>query len=96
MIDDINSLINHAHQDIEYGTVTVFIKKHMGKVANIDSNKYFTHKVEDSKQALQIVATLLKGAKAAEDNSSITFTIEIHKGESNKVIVQDTKKYRVM
>ena len=94
-MDDLQELITKMHQDIDFGTVTVFIKKHEGRVFNVDANKYFTHKVADSTEALKIIATLLKGAKAAQDTGSITFTIELNKGDSKKVIVQDTKKHRV-
>lgn len=93
---DLDNLLKNSHTDIEYGSVAIFIKKHGGKISNVDANRFYTHKVQDNKQALQIVATLLKGIMNSKETGSLTFTIEHSKGESRTVIVQDNKKHRVI
>ena len=99
--NEINHLVQNSHMDLEYGTAAVFLKKHEGKIFNIDVQRFHTHATpEGNKQVLTMIGTLIKGMQASIEQSKmpaqLTFTIDFaDSGQAKKLIVQDTKKHRV-
>lgn len=95
-MEDLNNLINNTHRELEFGTVVLYLKKHEGKVTNIDSQKFYTTKTPGgSKEAVVMVTTMIKAMHDSKQDGSMTFTLDFHKGEATKVIMQDTKKSRL-
>lgn len=95
-MDDINQLINNMHRDLEFGTVVFYVKKHEGKVTNLDATKLYTTKTPGgSKEAVVMVTSMIKAMHDTQQDGSMTFTLDFHKGEATKVIMQDNKKNRL-
>jgi hypothetical protein len=90
---DINKIIADSHQGLDFGVVTLFIKKHEGEVSTIDTQLIHTEKVENTTKALEMVLQLFKGMSAAKASGNVTFTVTFNGGDAKKVMVQDTKHH---
>lgn len=88
---DLQDLIVNGHNDVEFGTVAFFLKKHAGGVTTVDTQKIHTHKVANNTKALEIILGIFKAMAAAKDSGNVTLTVTFNKGDANKVMVQDIK-----
>ncbi len=85
-------LITRLEQSVDYGTVQLTIKRHDSHTTSVDGQKLTSHKTDGSQQALSIVIALLKAAQANRESGSLTFTIVLNDGVSDRVVVQDVKR----
>jgi competence protein ComGF len=91
-MSDIYELIGRQLQRVEYGTVSLQIKRHDSHTTMVDFQKITSHKTDTSEQALAIVIALLKAVKANKEFGSLTFTLSLEDGEATRVLVQDIQR----
>jgi competence protein ComGF len=87
--------IQQIESSVPYGTIQFTIKRADHNTTHIESHKMTQHKTDGNDKALAIVISMLKAAAAAKESGNITFTIVMKDGESNRIMVQDTKLVRL-
>jgi hypothetical protein len=85
----IQQIIEEATESMDFGTVTLTLKRSKGLSTTVDLTKITQRNVEGNAQALTVIGTMLKLLKAAEDTGNLTFTLSVSKGDANKLMVHD-------
>lgn len=89
MSKDLEAIIAEAHQAVEFGTVTLTLKKSQDRVVTVDTTRITRRKVTGNAQALTLIGSMLKLLKEAEDTGNLTFTISLNKGEAEQLMTHD-------
>jgi hypothetical protein len=85
----LHEIVDEAVAGIDFGTVTLTIKRSNSLSTTVDLTKITRRKVQDNAQALTLVGTMLKLLKEAEDTGNLTFTVTVNKGNATELMVHD-------
>lgn len=85
----LQQIIEEATQSMDFGTVTLTLKRSKSLTTTVDLTKITQRKVEGNAQALTLIGTMLKLLREAQDTGNLTFTLSISKGEAAQLMVHD-------
>lgn len=85
----LHEIIDEAAASIDFGTVTLTIKRSNSLSTTVDLTKITRRQVKDNAQALTLVGTMLKLLKEAQDTGNLTFTLVVSKGNATELMVHD-------
>jgi hypothetical protein len=91
----LDTIIREAEAAMEFGTVTMTLKKKDGVVKSVDMTRISSNKVDGNTQALTMVGTMLKLLCEAKETGDLTFTITLMDGESDRVLTHDFRRVRL-
>lgn len=92
---DIYQTINHALENLEYGTVNLTVKKHRGEVSAAETSRITNYRFlgeEKNTEAATAIITLIKKQTEAKCNGALSFTLIFKNGDSEQLQVQDFHK----
>lgn len=82
-------ILDEALAGIDFGTVTLTLKRAHGGTTTVDLTKITQRKVNGNAHALTLIGTMLKMLSEAGDTGNLTFTVGMTKGEAEKIMVHD-------
>jgi hypothetical protein len=86
---DLNAIIEAAHESLKFGTVNLTLKKAHGDVIMVDITTISPRKVSGNAQALTLVGSMLKLLAEAGQTGNLTFTLSLKQGQADKILTQD-------
>lgn len=92
MSDSLEDIISNAHDALQFGTVTLTIKKDYGNVRTVDLTRISRRNVNGSAQALTLIGSMLKMLGEVKDTGNLTFTISFNKGEATQLLTHDFRR----
>lgn len=94
MSKSLQEVINKAEQDINFGTVTITLKKAHGDVVNVDTTRITKRRVAGNAQALTLIGSMLKLIHESGDTGHLTFTISVNHGEGEYLLTHDFQRLK--
>jgi hypothetical protein len=88
----LQQIIDDAHDSVQFGTVTITLKKNRDLVTTVDITKNSSRKVTGSAQALTLIGTMLKLLGQNNETGQLTFTIGLKQGEATELLTNDFQR----
>ena len=88
----LHDIIEDAHAAVQFGTVTITLKKNRELVTTVDITKNSSRKVDGSARALSLIGSMLKLLAANKETGQLTFTIGLKQGEATELLTNDFQR----
>lgn len=88
----LDEVIQSAEEGLQFGTVTLTLKKSDGNITTVDVTKISRRRVSGNAQALTLVGSMLKLLSESRDTGNLTFTITLNKGQAEQLMTHDFRR----